>query len=584
MKKFIIYIFSVLFIFSFGLLYAQEDLKAEPAYISYISGNVDVDLTPDNEIEDFEVAELDMELHAGTMIRTGTGALCEITMPDQSTIKISSGSVFQIDHILFNEESGKKLQKFSLLFGKVRAKVQKLTTKDSEFQIGSGTALAGVRGTVYGVAFDGLEADVLVFEGIVDLQSTTGAFNPISISEGNMSKVLSSGLAETAREIPPEVAEEWEQELEKFAEETAPETEQKAQEVTQEVEKKTAQKAAGPGLSMLEEFLKLNAYVGTVTIDDNVYERWIFTPEFHISKLGIGLYLPAIFIPDNGIFEADKWENKDEWKFNTWSKGFQNALLKFYFISWAEQGDPFYFRFGGIDNFFLGHGFIVDNYSNMVYFPEERTFGLQLNLQSEKGGMESMVADFSRLELFGLRLFVRPLGDAIPLAFGATAVRDRPKPGAAVRPAGSTANQLPNIFIFGADTEMPIVNLDEFSLKLYADGAKLAYMYEDVPPALKALVDPLSLEFVKGTGVGVGLAGDIIKIIGYRFEYRYIRNYYEPGMINVLWENRRLEYPSELQDLILEQDKPSFENTSSAGFLIEASLLLVKKIELGLGY
>jgi hypothetical protein len=584
MKKSIIYIFSALFIFSFGLLYAQEDMTAEPAYISYLSGNVDVDLTPDNEIEDFEVAELDMELPAGTMIRTGTEALCEIIMPDQSTIKISSGSVFQIDHILYDQESGKKSHKFSLLFGRVRAKVQKFTTKDSDFEIGSGTALAGVRGTVYGVAFDGVDADVLVFEGIVDLKSTTGAFEPISISQGNMSRVLSSGLAEAVREIPPRVAKEWEQELEKFTEDTAPEVEEKAEEITKEVDQKTAKKAAGPGLSFIEEFLKLNAYVGTITIDDNVYARWIFTPEVNISKLGIGLYLPAIFLPDVGIFGFKDWENHDEWDFTDWRDGIHDALIKFYYISWAEPGDPFYFRFGGIDNFFLGHGFIVDNYSNMIYFPEERTVGLQLNLTSDKGGMESMVADFSRLQLLGLRLFARPLGEGIPLAFGATAVSDRPKPGAAVRPAGSTINQLPNIFIFGADAEMPIVNLDQFSLKLYADGAKLAYMYENVPAALSAQVDPWALQFVKGTGVGVGVSGDIIEMIKYRAEYRYIRNYYEPGMINGLWENRRLGYPAELQDLILAQDDPGYEDTNSAGFLIEGSILIIKKIEIGAGY
>ena len=146
-------------------------MTAVPAYISYISGNVDVDMTPENEIEDFEIAELDMELHTGAMIRTGTDALCEIIMPDESTIKISEGSVFQIDHVLFNEETGKKSQKFSLLFGKVRAKVQKFTTKDSDFEIGSGTALAGVRGTIYGVTFDGLETNVLVFEGTVSQSS-----------------------------------------------------------------------------------------------------------------------------------------------------------------------------------------------------------------------------------------------------------------------------------------------------------------------------------------------------------------------------------------------------------------------------
>jgi len=92
MKRGAIYILTLLFILSIGLLYAQEDMAEEPAYISFLSGNVDVDLTPDNEVEDFEVAELDMELGAGALIRTGRNALCEITMPDGSTVKIKQGN------------------------------------------------------------------------------------------------------------------------------------------------------------------------------------------------------------------------------------------------------------------------------------------------------------------------------------------------------------------------------------------------------------------------------------------------------------------------------------------------------------
>jgi hypothetical protein len=55
-------------------------------------------------------------------------------------------------------------------------------------------------------------------------------------------------------------------------------------------------------------------------------------------------------------------------------------------------------------------------------------------------------------------------------------------------------------------------------------------------------------------------------------------------MINVLWENRRLAYPSELQSLIIAQNAPGFENTNTAGFLISGSIIIIKKIELGLGY
>jgi hypothetical protein len=122
-------------------------------------------------------------------------------------------------------------------------------------------------------------------------------------------------------------------------------------------------------------------------------------------------------------------------------------------------------------------------------------------------------------------------------------------------------------------------------MKLYADGAKLFYIYPDVPPSLTAYgVKPGALEYVKGFGTGFGLIGQIAKIFNYRVEYRFIRNYYEPGMIDLLWENRRLEYQQELMNLIIAQDLSNFEDTNSAGFLIEGSAILFEKVEFGLGY
>ncbi|MCK4805185.1 MAG: FecR domain-containing protein, partial [Spirochaetes bacterium] len=587
MKKIVIYIFSILFILSFGLLYAQEDMEEEPAYVSYLAGNVDVDLTPDNNMEDFEMAELDMEIPAGTLIRTGMDGLCEITMPDQSTIKVSGGSVFQVDEMLISRETGKSSQKFKLLFGKIRARVEKFTTSDSKFEIASGTALAGIRGTVIGDTFDGVNTKVLCFEGEVTLESLTGAFEPVVMNAGQMSSVAEGGIPEPVIDIPPEEMQEWAEDLEKFAEEAA----EKVEEVKEAAkDEEIAKKAAEKGESFFTKFLKLNAYVGSITIDGNVYNRWIFTPELSIGKLGVGLYIPAIFAPDEGIL--GKWENNDEWDYTDVGDGFHDTLIKFYYISWGEWGDPLYFKIGGIDSFYLGHGFIVDNYSNMIYFPEEIIVGMQFNVNLHLGGFETMLADFSRRQLFGGRFFVRPMGQKVPLAIGVSTVYERPKPASWPDPDGSgplyqptdNENQLPRILIFGADIEMPILSIDRFTMMLYADGAMLGYIYPEVPDPLVGKVEPGALELIKGIGTGIGLMGQIAKIFNYRVEYRFIRNYYEPGMIDLLWENRRLEYQQELMNLIIAQDLSNFEDTNSAGFLIEGSAILFEKVEFGLGY
>ncbi len=63
------FLFALLLLLLFPLVYvhAQDTMQVEKAYISFLAGNVDVDYTPDNEMEDFEIAELDMRLPAGQL-------------------------------------------------------------------------------------------------------------------------------------------------------------------------------------------------------------------------------------------------------------------------------------------------------------------------------------------------------------------------------------------------------------------------------------------------------------------------------------------------------------------------------------
>ncbi|RKX96044.1 MAG: hypothetical protein DRP84_02305 [Spirochaetes bacterium] len=594
MKRLLIYIVSLIMIFGAGVvvLAQDEDMEEEPAYISYLSGNVDVDITPENEVGDFVPAELDMDLNPGTVIRTGSDAVCEVTLPDESTIKISNGAVFKIDEVLINKKTGKKSEKFTLLFGKMKAQVKKLTTSDSQFTVASGTALAGVRGTVFGVDFDGIKSKVLVFEGKVQLGSLTGAFKPILINSGQMSIVPKGGLPEPPKPIPEDLLKEWQKEDEKFAKKAEEET----QATTQPEEKKPKKPEAkgGPAKeSFIEKFLKMNAYVGTVTIDNNVYSRWVFTPQLTIGKLGLGLYLPAVFSPDVGIFGFKDWENHDEWDFTSMLDGLHDFIIKFYYVSWGQKGDPLYFKIGSIDDFYLGHGFIVDNYSNMIYFPEERTVGMQFNIDGNYAGLETMVADFTRLQLFGGRLYFRPMGRRIPLALGVSAVHDRPTPDQGSWPADTTyvksEKELPHVLFVGGDLDLPILHLKKvFTMTLYGDAASTGYIYEQVPDRLANLSDPVkpgTVNLVKGIGTAAGLMGEIASIFNYRVEYRYILDYYEPGIINGMWENRRLTYPWELEDVIYDQRSGSYENSTSAGFLIKGGMMLFqKKLEFGLGY
>jgi hypothetical protein len=575
--------FSLLFLFipvSAMLLYAEDDITGEQVYISYLAGNVQVDETPDNEKDDFETAELNMALSTGAVIRTGREALCEISTPDGSKVQISSGSVFVIEEVLVRRDTGSFRQKFNLLFGRLRASVEKLTAADSTFDVVSGTALAGVRGTDYGVSFDGLKTDVYVFDGAVKLESLTDSFEPVLLEKGKMSSVVLDGVPEPVTDIPDEVLDEWDEELEKLSKDTPQEV---AEKVTPDDETKQTLTEKDRGLS--KKIFSFNAYLGTVTFEDQVYARWVFAPEFTIGKLGIGLYLPAIFSPDDGLTEFREWQNHDEWDFRNFRDGVEDLLIKFYFVQWGQRNDPLYVKFGSIDDFYLGHGFIVDNYSNMIYFPEEIRAGIHFNLDAQIAGFEFLLGDIENPELFGGRFFIRPFGSRFPLGFGISGFHDRPKPGNLNFVAGTTSkDQLPRILIFGADVDYPVLRTETFSMTLYSEAARLGYQYKELPAPLVGIADMGVSKFIKGLGTAFGLTGTVGKIFNYRGEYWYIFNYYEPGIINYSWSNRRLTYPQELQDLIIAQADPAYEDTRTMGFLLQGGVRFVDKIEFGLKY
>jgi hypothetical protein len=578
MRKALLFILPVILVLSFGILSAQDGMDEEPAYVSFLSGNVDVDSTPENDISDFEPAELDKELPVGSIIRTGREALCEITLPDGSTLSLTAGTVFQIESSSYNRETGKTRQRFNFIAGKFKARVKKFTTTDSEFSVVSGTTLAGVRGSILGGSTRaGAGADFLCFEGQLVIESLEDAFEPVVLNEGQMSFVPKEGAPTPVVEIPQETIEEWEEEFKPFEAEEQPVPQEKEEEISEPVEEEVQaapQKEPEPQESMISKILTLNAWIGTVTIDNNVYAHWVFTPELTLGKFGLGLYLPAIFAPEVGILGFNEWYNHDEWDYTNLQDAIHDTLLKFHYIRWGEKGDPLYIKLGSIDDFTLGQGFIVDRYSNMVYFPQRRTMGLQFDLDTDGFGIETMIADFSRFQLIGGRIYVRPMGRALPLAIGVTAVRDKPIPDSA-----DERNQ-PNIFVFGADTELPVVRTDALGLTLYADIAKVGYLYQELPASLSGLATEGIIDFVDGLGTGVGIMGNIAKVFNYRAEYRFIIGYYEPGFIDRLWENRRLYYGEELAGLLADR---SYKDDITAGFLMRGGLLLFEKIELGLG-
>jgi hypothetical protein len=140
--------------------------------------------------------------------------------------------------------------------------------------------------------------------------------------------------------------------------------------------------------------------------------------------------------------------------------------------------------------------------------------------------------------------------------------------------------------LVGADAGLPLAQLETFSINLYADMGKVAYKYDELHPSLIGTgVTANKIEFLKGLGTAVGLNGSIASRVEYRAEYRYTVDYYEPGIIDFNWENRRLTYQRELLSLILEQQSSTYTSSESTGFFVSGNLQFFNnKLQTGLGF
>ncbi|MCP5514149.1 MAG: FecR domain-containing protein [Spirochaetales bacterium] len=174
MKKIYIILFIFL-VFSVFPLFSQTSQSCVIIYadgdgFTHVRGGTDVyyDL--------FETDVLGLVFRQGDILITEPGTVLELQVSgSDSIIKISENSSFRID--TFPEKGGGL---FSLTYGRIRAKVEKLTGSQS-FKIDGKSAVCGVRGTDFGydIIADpaGLREDILsrvyCFSGSVEVVKKT---------------------------------------------------------------------------------------------------------------------------------------------------------------------------------------------------------------------------------------------------------------------------------------------------------------------------------------------------------------------------------------------------------------------------
>lgn len=286
-----------------------------------------------------------------------------------------------------------------------------------------------------------------------------------------------------------------------------------------------------------EDSTTLGAGLGFRKIDEDFFLQIAPTFDINLGAVGLGVHVPLNLRiidqePKNdrdfgGVIRREDWDEPAE---------FLKAIR---YVRMGHKRDDLYLRAGQIAAD-IGHGTIVSRYINNTDINQVR-LGLQLDLNSKYGGVETMLADagfviggsgYKASKLFALRTYVKPVAFADPdsllniFQVGASVAVDANAPVQVECPACTvpTTAKSKAATVFGFDIEAEVLS-----------------------NALVDLVPYTDLNFISGAGWGLHLGvlatlkfPIIFEVtVPVRLEYRHFRSNYVPAYFSTFYELER---------------------------------------------
>jgi hypothetical protein len=383
-------------------------LMAQSYFATILKSVGTVLIKPSGENDFNVIAETGMGLHVGDAVMTSEdGYVAVIFTSDKSLVKIRKNS-----EVTIREDLSNKTVKISE--GRLLAEVTPGTK--GTFRIETPTSVASVKGTSFwsviskqfGDRFYGVQGNVNVLNLITGIESSMiPGQMVISTPQGQLLN-MPVDPADIPQDVEPQ-APQPPTEIEAQPEEQVYQPEQPAPtpptEAPAPAEKPAEGKAGKP--------FGMGLGLGSVTIDNRIYNQIALRPEFAFGKLGIALDI-AIYMDDQGNIRKNEWDEVSDY------------FDKIYYVRWAQPGDPFFAKLGALDNVTLGYGILMSGYSNTTEYPQVRKVGVHTGMQLKRLGWEFFTANAKEITGPGLmagRVTFRPLV-SLPLVFGGTVVTD----------------------------------------------------------------------------------------------------------------------------------------------------------------
>jgi len=236
-----------------------------------------------------------------------------------------------------------------------------------------------------------------------------------------------------------------------------------------------------------------------------------FRPELSFGKIGVGLNINLLYDIEGGGIRAQDWDSSYDYL----------RLLRY--LRYGRKMDKTYARIGTLDAARLGHGFIVNYFTNEASY-DNRKIGLELDLDFGEYGFESAVSNLGRSDLLGLRIYLRPMYTLdIPVlknfAMGATYAADLDP--------DVNAGSDDGISVIGGDLELPLVRTSVFTTMLYFDYAHIRG-YSSVEHRTRIFGAGKALGIQAGVGNLLGMMEISARIERRWLGKEFIASYFDP--------------------------------------------------------